>query len=755
MSKRHPLFYALILLATASFACTTVTNLFNSGNQPAASATPAAASSPQAGAETPQSTAIVEESRDPIGFMEWIQQGAEEGLWTREEGIIASLELLTGQRALDSMQLPVAMTIGEGTGLARAAFQFIERNPDSEEAQRMEELLGLMAPEEERIDRFSLPADQTGSRLPGLTRQLPQGNSAQCKNSWLDNFSGTEGAVYDCFEAHSERLSLSNSGSVEFKIYSPLAWSQDEEKSAYVQAAIEATKESLTEYDALGPVDDTTLYFSLLNVPESNAAASNADFGGIAMTTLAGFSQALQESCPIYIHPWGIEAEDIDDFKQSIAHEIFHCFQFWNLNSQSLGVAVSVNDWWVEGTAEYYSNVVYPCINNEHSSHADFADRSRENWLFDLSYDANIFFQHYANTSGGPSGLLSFLQGLPTTGGQEAQARALKAAGMEEEAFHQFGQTYLDGQIADSCQGSQIPAEGDLGVNDTFQLEEVGQLETRELESGPYTVARYALVMPAERRLLMELLEEDGQGKTSSRERQQRGQWDEFPDDVRTRCEEREIQITLVTTTELQPPTDYELKLEGETQQASCDGCLLGTWQVSNDSFEAYMERAFSSSGAGSDITFDVTDVRGQLLIGFNDEGEMKGQSDQFGLNLSVDTPGIGENFMSSNMDISLTGQATYAADGEIATVFSPQVTTGEQGTARFFDGTSQDISLELTLAEMFALTESLGGPGGQVPTENAVEYQCFDDEGRILWTIPELGTIEYLRTDETVFEDK
>jgi hypothetical protein len=54
--------------------------------------------------------------------------------------------------------------------------------------------------------------------------------------------------------------------------------------------------------------------------------------------------------------------DDFGHFMQTIAHEMFHCYQVWNFPEQA-DDAWSVQDWWGEGTANYFSNVVWPKVN--------------------------------------------------------------------------------------------------------------------------------------------------------------------------------------------------------------------------------------------------------------------------------------------------------------------------------------------------------------------------------------------------------
>ena len=51
--------------------------------------------------------------------------------------------------------------------------------------------------------------------------------------------------------------------------------------------------------------------------------------------------------------------------QQTIAHEMFHCYQYTNLRPQTINLPNAINDWWVEGTAEFFGATVYPTNNDE------------------------------------------------------------------------------------------------------------------------------------------------------------------------------------------------------------------------------------------------------------------------------------------------------------------------------------------------------------------------------------------------------
>jgi hypothetical protein len=58
--------------------------------------------------------------------------------------------------------------------------------------------------------------------------------------------------------------------------------------------------------------------------------------------------------CQVIVYPRSI-AHGKESFQQTVAHELFHCFQVWNIPAGA-GENYQGNKWWLEGTATYFSN---------------------------------------------------------------------------------------------------------------------------------------------------------------------------------------------------------------------------------------------------------------------------------------------------------------------------------------------------------------------------------------------------------------
>ena len=179
------------------------------------------------------------------------------------------------------------------------------------------------------------------------------------------------------------------------------------------EAAMEAMLASAAVYGQWGTIADATIIFSLLPY---------ADSSGTGFMSVPWQQMSPGEPCPILIYTdsFGV---NLDQFKQAVAHELFHCYQAWNY--PAVVNLYSANRWWVEGGAEYFSNVVYSAVDYEHRATPYFDANSTLKSILDMAYENAVFFQYLANQMGGPAGVLGLFDSLPISGGRSAQEGAL------------------------------------------------------------------------------------------------------------------------------------------------------------------------------------------------------------------------------------------------------------------------------------------------------------------------------------------
>ena len=273
-------------------------------------------------------------------------------------------------------------------------------------------LLPILAPLPEVLLPYSVREGASRSGGSGLARPAAQ---QDCRDLYAKGF--PTGSSAECFV-----VKETESGSSTIQIFLPAADQPEGYDPAFADAALQAVLDSLGTYSALeipgrpAVMKDIQVVFSLLDSARGTTLATVPTDPG-------------QEPCQIILFPLAMAISDPDDpsaFQQTVAHEVFHCFQVWNYPALAQNALWSVQDWWGESTATYFSNVVYPGVNDEWGWIEDWSYNSGATPLVFSSYDNFGFFQYLGNVLGN-NGLLSLLAKTPTSGDEVAQAAALAA----------------------------------------------------------------------------------------------------------------------------------------------------------------------------------------------------------------------------------------------------------------------------------------------------------------------------------------
>ncbi|MCB1844991.1 MAG: hypothetical protein KDI09_18645 [Halioglobus sp.] len=275
--------------------------------------------------------------------------------------------------------------------------------------------------------------------------------------------------------------------------------------------------------------------------------------------------------------------QEYEDFKQTLAHEAFHCIQssrYWD--QTKAGGNVPYKDWWLEGTAEYFSNTVYPDVNREWRHSGMY---NPDTSLLAQSYEVNFFFQDLANQAGNDT-VLRLMASLPTAAGADQQQNALAAFAGIQEFLHSFGRHYLEQSVHDSgvLLVAVEPVKGELvNIDGTTTLSfgvPAFTLQRRQLEFAPGQ--SYRIVVD----------EGGGSGRLSAHEVAAGASWSRLPDELTTECENPRSYELLATSALAQGATEYnvEINVDAEprtdcdkqmltcTQSAEHDSCVIGTW---------------------------------------------------------------------------------------------------------------------------------------------------------------------------------
>jgi len=653
------------------------------------------------------------------GYASLLEQHLESGLWTESEGLITLLKLFSGE--IKRSEIPDAqyLVTRGGTGIVRLAYEYLAReDADPEAAAEMDRLLAQLFPSQETLAEISRPAEPTrSSRSPHLGAPNPQASPGTCQRLASSGFDSRYFSEENCYIYQEVKV-----GSYFYRVYYP-AWWQGEDQEQLVDAALEALEHSAETYKTLGDMKDINLLFSLLPDPDDPPG----DVSAGVQQPAGKFS-----ACQLTLFP-AADNSGLKTFQQTIAHEAFHCFQDWNFSSSGY----EANAWWLEGSAEYFSNVAYPDVNSEHGWLGDFDRNSVNNSLLEMEYENFLFFQ-YAGNRYGNAGTIELLKKLAAGSGS---ASALANFSDMETVFQEFVVAYMSRGITDS-DGKSIRV-----VNPAVIRKEPIDKEGEEsFQVSAFVAGRFTLAYKQEKRFL-EQTEGSGEGKHSAakfKERQDPGKWSDIPPEIRSTCKD-DLLYSLVVTT-VKPGNTYTQEITvDKVENAECDPCLLGTWQVDNNSFEAFVRRSLTQAGGISGLpsgAIPTFDVRGSQLIEFREEGDLLTR--RVGFEIEVGASGY-PSFVTT---VNAQGSGIYSSDGEELEIYNLMDYVSRARAT--MDGV--DISVNLTPVgttyNFFGQTGTGPGAGGQTNLqETGGAYTCSEDA--FTFTQEGLGEMLFLRVDK------
>lgn len=587
-----------------------------SGERPGTTATPGEPPEGEegVGAELTEEDIFPAEDPEPLPFpslFEAMQARVDDGTWTEGEAIVAVLKIIAGEVSFETSFGDTAIEPSDGTGVLLAARSYLETGSDMAAKAEIERLLGSIVPSMDRLLPYARPEGEASVRPSGLA--APVKADEVCAQLYKDGFPAGSGEV--CFLYTQVPLDA-----YEGRVFYPSSWGSDPAKLEYAHASAQAILDSWAVYNDFGVIKQVDLVFSLLAETTSplKTAAEVPTQGGATTCLIVVFPLALSENLPV--------------FKQTIAHEMFHCFQQWNFANKFPG-NWAVQDWWGEATADYFSNVVYPATQAEWGSLGTFNQNSAEHSLVDMSYENWIFFQFLANKVGN-QGVLELVKLMPASGGEAEQAAALILFANIETLFHQFGRDYVDVKIEDAKKGTMVPT-GYLMVPKKFQIP-IGDQEHQVslLNTLPFTLTRYGLTFKTKRLIGVATEETGTPGNYGSRLVFASPNWSPLPPAV-AGCGATKWYVLVTSTSPAGNSDPYTVSVTSDVkQETECDECLNGTWDLDIPSFRQYISTPFPA-GSG----FELGDTIGTWRYVFHPIGQFLGQF-AFAMDYSITVQG-------------------------------------------------------------------------------------------------------------------
>jgi hypothetical protein len=583
----------------------------------------------------------------PAGLIDLLYGGVEGGSWTYEQGLVDTLRLFTGETRVEQFAAVQQPSSTEGSGIVREAQLYLKSGQDAGARAEIERLLGVIAPAPERLLEVADPELMTGARLPGYAARF--NISEDCDALYKDGF--PSGSGLKCL--------LYKEGGISgqlIRIFYPLL----DMPLDYADAAYTGVMQSFEAFSKLAPKGQSPqmkgvdlLFVVLPEIEDPSTLAMVPTTGGDDRCLIVVYLGAIQENETKKGGP-----DDFGHFLQTVAHEMFHCFQTWNFPAQA-DASWKVQDWWGEGTAEFFSNVVYPELNNEWEWTSDFVYRSADTPLTEMSYENSLFFQYVANQQGN-GGVLNIISAMPAQGNEAAQAAALGGLPSMQALFHDFGRGMMDGNIADTSK--QLIPTLPFYVQPDHQII-VKEANIRMLDAEPFVLSRYTITFSEGYSYnVTRVLKGSAEGYDAARLDVGLPAWTEFPEKVIAGCGPVTYYALLTSAQANGGSFVIETSMIPD-EELGCDECLIGTWDLDVPSYVDYLTSLMPSDESNQ---FNVDFAGGVWQIEFTKQAVFTGTynfSTLYSI-FQVNAP-FGNNIL-TNLQLSIEGDISslYAADG-------------------------------------------------------------------------------------------
>lgn len=546
---------------------------------------------------------VVQVDARPIDLAAAVVAGADEGRWSEAEGTAdAILGFVRPDEARPGLGVDDVVTPGLSGLLDHARALLDGAGVPDDEQDRLVEAVAHLVPTPDVLDAVSRAADEpivlaaertSGTPRMVLARATAAGADDACADLAAVGFSARTSDGGQCYRHESEL----HDGTT-LNLYYPGHWVDDPQRRDIVRLAGQAMRASVTTYRQVGlPAGDLDVVFSVHAHPERPSTEG----------VVGRFDRAA--ACPVTLFPAAEVTGSGSDrgFRQVVAHEIFHCSQH-----RALGL-VDAADWWKEGSAEFFSNLVEPEADVEHRWASYFDANSADAPITALSYETAVFFQWYANVLG-VDGVVALLQTVASGG--------IDGVSQMPELFHDFAVAYVAGAVHDTSGGRRWDAPALMAV-ETLPVENV---TGERLGVDRYIVHRFVLEYARTKRFVQryDLVGDGGRSvggaRLSAVEKGRAtdvGAWSELPPELRSGCDE-DTPWVLVSTA----PSDAWLEVAvTDVEQGSCDPCLLGPWQMDLVTFTSYMTGVFDSLGVGAGLELVIT---GDYYMAFDEDLEVR-----------------------------------------------------------------------------------------------------------------------------------
>lgn len=553
-----------------------------------------------------------------------LELGVTQGVWAENDGVIALLEAVVGERDPASVPGIAQLDHHSITHLVEHAEDLVTGDLAPGLRARLEEVLARLQPDEDdpsvAIEPASFGLIEPAS-LVVPAAATPGVAPAEFSRSTCRRPASTNAPLVDPERTVSCWYRLDRSGQFkgldfELRVFYPEHWalvdgreraSGDaptvrEQHAIAVLDALEATNRMGAEFTDRRVVADMDVWFAQRDLPtvdDSGRVFKNA--------ALASASHPPGQPCRINVYPASFDPEwfDLDSLRFSAAHEAVHCLQHRAWGGGNPG------PWVAEGGADFFASQVVP----EHARDA-FIDRfdlrSLVLPLQKLSYETAAFWQFLANEAEWSADRVWRLHDDLARG-----KLTLAEIPEMEDLFHRFVKLWVTTGVPD-VNGNPMPRQP-ARVLKGDHIDRVGPLAVQIFE--PFVAMRVRHSYEPER--LITHRETGSPPATasfvlSSTARPAGGWSAELPEEVATPCDGPQYLLAVSTST-TQPVAEQRIVVS-EVTVADCDLCVAGTWRLDNAHLGSVV---FGLDGFDPDELFFDIRYEGEYLLRFQADGRL------------------------------------------------------------------------------------------------------------------------------------
>jgi hypothetical protein len=633
LNRRFTLLFPFL---AAALACNAL-----SGNLPPAPppTVPGAAASAAATQAATGSTAAPSPTAEPprpfSSLMANLKARVAAGEWTEEQGLVTTMKFVAGESSAADLTAPgKKIRSYEGSAVVRAAAAYLRNGSDAATKTELQRLITLIFPDPDRLDKYSTPAPAAAGGT-GAVSARPRAQTTDCAALWAEGF--PDGSTATCFQTRS----ITVAGKI-YRLYVPANLPAGDARAALADVIMEAVQTAVNKFATFGPMPPANMVITELPGVDRH--------GAVDLDLLAATITLTRDApCRMALFPSLVASGlNVAEVQQTIAHELFHCFQYQDY-FEKMWVGQGIDDWWIEGTAEFFSNVAYPAVNYEYRWLPDFDWDSRDHSLVEIDYPDSLFFQYMENR-GGDGSVLDLMGGMPASGGQAEQLQALARVRGMRDLFRDFAKAYMDHTIQDTG-GGEVPVQPESGQ--PIVLDHSASIDK---PIHDFVVERMLLRLPANNRALLHQVGAAGLA-IDTRPTGTHGGWSPLPERLQG-CSERNLLWVATSAAGDGGAQDYQIQAQVEHDDAACDPCLVGRWQLDNMSMWNAFETFIAATAQQLRPTLQSFD--GQAIVEFTNDGQGTNGYEGFDLHYTQDIQRGGRT-THADAHIRIGGQGAFA----------------------------------------------------------------------------------------------